>query len=43
MGGTFNYTINLEFVSEDKSKLLENIYKELDEPPYVMYGGFLFY
>jgi hypothetical protein len=31
MTGIFNYVINLEFVSEDKSKLLENIYKELDE------------
>jgi hypothetical protein len=34
MSGIFNYAINLEFVSEDKSKLLENIYRELDEETY---------
>jgi len=34
MTGIFNYAINLEFVSGDKSKLLENIYRELDEQTY---------
>ena len=34
MSGIFSYAINLEFVSEDKSKLLENIHQELDEETY---------
>ena len=34
MSGNFGFAINLEFVSDDNSKLLENIYQELDEKTY---------
>jgi hypothetical protein len=34
MTGNFGFAINLEFVSDDNSKLLENIYQELDEKTY---------
>ena len=34
MSGNFGFAINLEFVSDDNSKLLENIYQELNEKPY---------
>ena len=34
MSGIYGYSLNLEFVSNDNSKLLNNIHQELDEETY---------